>query len=59
MFLVQVAGDTGGSGAGYAGGYGNGSRVGMGARGGPRPGAMSGYPGSSSYYRQANTYSEL
>lgn len=49
MFLVQVAsGMTGGMGNGRGG-----PRVGMGSRG-----AMNGYPGSS-YYRSANSYSEL
>ncbi|TYZ57428.1 hypothetical protein PybrP1_006144 [[Pythium] brassicae (nom. inval.)] len=58
MFLVQVAGDPAAA-AGYGGGYGHhGPRAGTNSRGGHRPGAMSGYPGST-YYRQANTYSEL
>lgn len=58
MFLVQVAGDPSAAAGGYGNSYGHGSRMSMNSRGGHRSGAMSGYPGTS-YYRQANTYSEL
>ncbi|KAF1313324.1 Ph domain-containing protein, partial [Globisporangium splendens] len=53
MFLVQVAGGVPGTGMGF----GHGPSMGMGSRSAPR-GAMGGYPGSS-YYRSANSYSEL
>ncbi|KAL4110305.1 hypothetical protein PRIC1_001996 [Phytophthora ramorum] len=58
MFLVQVAGQAGGgSAAGGRGGYGLGSRGGLGGARMPSRGMGMGYPGS--YYRSTNTYSDL
>lgn len=59
MFLVQVAGDhntMGSTGMGYGMGMGMGGPRG-GSSGGMQPRGL-GYPGSS-YYRPANSYSEL
>ncbi|UIZ21249.1 hypothetical protein KXD40_000535 [Peronospora effusa] len=56
MFLVQVAGQAG-SGGSIRGGYGIGSRGGLGGSRIPPRGMSMGYPGS--YHRSTNAYSEL